>query len=307
VKRALLALALALALTSCSRREPLVTWFDGAHAVSLRYPASWRSTPADPAPSGAIYRVFRPRDSRLHLTASLLAAPLEAGALDAYGAAFLAGKEVAFRRPGRDGAIEAAYADASGRYRLELVAVGPVAHGLLIQADEAAWKEKGGVIEDVAASFQPERPAAWGERREERFGYALRLPPSWRETQGFAKGDTLLRVFLSPAVGVDDHRQLLYASLTLTVESLGEGGFEGYYKRKREALGEAFPVVRHEPWKDGYTDTIVTETAVVTSRIKRFYRASPTRGYCLAFEASDDVYRRVAPWFDLIAGTLELS
>jgi hypothetical protein len=305
VKRALLALA--LAFPSCSHREPLVTWFDGPHGVSLRYPATWRTTSADAASSGAIYRVFRPRESRLHLTASLLAAPLADGTLDAYASVFLAGKEVAFRRAGRDGAIEAVYSDASGRYHLVLVTAGKEAGGLLIQADEATWKEKAGVIEDVAQSFQLERPAAYPERREERFAFSLRVPPSWRETQGFAKGDTLLRVYLSPAVGVDDHRELLYASLTLTVEPLGDGGFEGYYKRKRDALGEAFPVVRHEPWRDGYTDTIVTETAVVTSRIKRFYRASGSRGYCLAFEASDDVYRRAAPWFDLIAGTLEVS
>jgi hypothetical protein len=305
VKRALLALALVLA--SCSRREELVTWFDAPHGVSLRYPGTWRTTPADAATSGAIYRVFRPREGRLHLTASLLSAPLPDGAMDAYASAFLAGKDVAYRRPARGGGIEAAYSDASGRYRLVLVPVGKEVAGLLIQADEEAWKATGRTIEDVAASFQLEQPSAYGDRHEERFGYALRLPPSWHETQGFAKGDTLLRVFLSPAVGVDDHRQLLYASLTLTVEPLAGAGFEGYYKRKRDALGEAFPVVRHEPWKDGYADTIVTETAVVTSRIKRFYRASPTRGYCLAFEASDDVYRRVAPWFDLIAGTLEVS
>jgi hypothetical protein len=295
---------------ACSRREPFLTYFDGAHLVSLRYPASWRTTPADPATSGAAFRYFRPRDSKTAITASLLSASLGGGTLDAYAGAFTAGKTVGARseiKRGGAAGVVASYGDAEGRYGLVLLAQGQEVRGLLVQGDETSWKGHGRAVDEMMASFQWERAADYVEHREARFGVAFRLPSSWRETQGFAKGDMMLRVFASPAVGIGDDRQLLHASLTVTVEPIGTGGFAGYYHRKSEALGEAFPVVRHEPWKGGYADTIVTETAVMTSRIKRFYGASSARGYCLAFEASEDVYRRVAPWFDFIADTLEVS
>jgi hypothetical protein len=306
---ALLSFALTLC-PACSRREPFLTYFDGAHAVSLRYPASWRTTPADPATSGAAFRYFRPRESKPGITASLLSASLGGGTLDTYARALSSGKTVSALseiKRGSGAGLVATYADAEGRYGLVLLAQGQEVRGLLVQGDETSWKSHGRAVDEMMASFQSERAADYVEHREARFGLAFRLPSSWRETQGFAKGDMMLRVFASPAVGVGDNRQLLHASLTVTVEPIGTGGFAGYYDRKRAALGEAFPVVRHEPWKAGYADTIVTETAVMTSRIKRFYGASSARGYCLAFEASEDVYRRVAPWFDFIADTLEVS
>jgi hypothetical protein len=60
-------------------------------------------------------------------------------------------------------------------------------------------------------------------------------------------------------------------------------------------------------WGDGYADVMQTETPLSASRLKRFYRVAGGRGYSLAFEAREDVFHGVAPWFDLIAGTLKVG
>lgn len=174
-----------------------------------------------------------------------------------------------------------------------------------VVGDAEAQARRARQIADIRESLTREDPQRYHPHREARFGVALRLPPPWRETQGFIRGDTLLRVFVSPPLAMDG-RDAVRAALTLTVEPAGEGGIAGYYERKRDSLGDAFVVVKHDAWGDGYVDTIVTETAVMTSRIKRFYRVANGRGYCLAFEAREDVFARAAGWFDLIAGTLEL-
>jgi hypothetical protein len=175
-----------------------------------------------------------------------------------------------------------------------------------IVGDTEAQGRRARQIAQIRESLTHEDPQRYPQHREQRFGVMLRLPPSWQETQGFIRGDTLLRVFVSPPVAMDG-RDTVRAALTLTVEPSGDGGLAGYYQRKRDSLGDAFVVVKHEAWRDGYVDTIVTETAVMTSRIKRFYRVANGRGYCLAFEAREDVFARAAGWFDLIAGTLEIA
>jgi hypothetical protein len=65
-------------------------------------------------------------------------------------------------------------------------------------------------------------------------------------------------------------------------------------------------VTQHET-PEGYLDEMVVDTPVSTSRSRRFYRVAGPRACVLAFEASEDVYWDVAPWFDVIAGTLRVE
>lgn len=290
----------------CARRDPIVTYFDAPHGVSLRYPASWRLQAADPAATGGAYRHFRAPGSGA-LSATTLARPVRGTLYDTL-AGFTAGKKALLPNEVRRGSlvgVSCLYSDGAGRYGVVLIPWDGQYQMLLLQGDEASWTRHAPAIAEMMASFQVERAADYPEHREPRFGFALRVPPSWRETQGFARADTLLRVYASPVLAVDG-RDGVQASLTVTVEPLGSASLDDYYQRKRKDLGDAFAVVKHEAWRDGYVDTIVTETAVMTSRIRRFYRVSDRRGYCLAFEAREDVFARASGWFDLIANTLAL-
>jgi hypothetical protein len=158
----------------------------------------------------------------------------------------------------------------------------------------------------MAKSLTLERPASYPEQRNERFAFAVRVPPSWRETRSFSGGETCLVQFTSPALAADRSRQTVHASLTLTVEPIPDAGdLDAYYSRTRQKMGDSFQITRHGAWKDGYVDLMKTETPIATSIVRRYYRADQRRGYSLTFEAREDVYPRVARWYDMIASTLK--
>jgi hypothetical protein len=143
--------------------------------------------------------------------------------------------------------------------------------------------------------------------REGGFGFALRMPPSWRETRRFSGGGTLLLQYASPPLAVDTGGSTVHASLTVSVERLdADTDLDAYYDATRLKLGDAFKIVSHQPWQGGYVDVMTTETPISAARIKRFYAVAGARGYSLTFEAREDVFARVARWCDLIAGTFAI-
>jgi hypothetical protein len=165
-------------------------------------------------------------------------------------------------------------------------------------------------LEEMTRSFTLERPAAYPVLSDKRFGFAIGLPASWRETQRFSGRGRLLLQFLSPALAADRQRDTVHSSLALTVEPLDrdEDSLEAYYAATRKRLGVAYTLLSHAPWgSDGYVDVMHVETPMSASRVKRFYRVAGGRGYCLAFEAREDVYSKVARWCDLIAGTFKVE
>ncbi len=158
----------------------------------------------------------------------------------------------------------------------------------------------------MALSLTLERAEGYPETRDDKLGFSIRLPPSWKRTRRFAGGGTELFQFTSPALAVDKGGQTVHASLTLTLEKApATGGVQAYYDATRLKLGDAFKVVSHEPWKGGFVDLMNVETPISASRVKRFYDAHGERGVSLMFEARADVFGRASRWFDLIASSFE--
>lgn len=181
-------------------------------------------------------------------------------------------------------------------------------YGLYAEGQAASFESHRPILDEMAKSLTLERPELYPEERNDTYGFSIRVPASWRPTHGLSGRDQLLMQFTSPAVGADRNRQTVHASLTLTVEPIAGGGdVEAYYGATRQKMGESFAILSHTGWRGGYVDVMRTETPVAVSRVKRFYRATPGRGYCLAFEARDDVFSRVSKWCDLIAATLKVG
>jgi hypothetical protein len=178
-------------------------------------------------------------------------------------------------------------------------------YGLYVQADKPQFEKHRAVLEDMAKSLTLERPAFFNEQKNDAFGYAIRLPPSWTSTRSLSGGTTLMTQYTSPALA-SEKGQTVHASLTLTVEP-APSGLEPFYKAQRAKLGEAFSLFSHNPWQGGYVDMMGTETPMSESRVKRFYRTSNGRGYTLAFEAREDVFGRISRWCDLIASTFMVA
>jgi len=233
------------------------------------------------------------------------------GNLEEYAQVYLAGNILASsREEERQGAKGHSYlfasADGETRHSLLLLEEEGRMYGLYAQGEAALFQRHYSVLEEMTRSLTLERAASYPERRNDGFGFSIRLPPSWRESRRFSGGGTLLLQFTSPPLAADKNRQTVHASLTLTVEPLPEGGtVESFYEGARQKMGESFLVVSHRPWQSGYVDVMRTETSVAASNVKRFYRVEGRRGYSLAFEARDDVYPRVAQWYDVIASTFE--
>ncbi len=113
---------------------------------------------------------------------------------------------------------------------------------------------------------------------------------------------------MSPALAVDKGRQTVHASLSVTFETVPEGGgLAEYYETARRRLGDNFQLTNHAAFKGGYVDTMRTETPVAISYVKRYYFAQRGRGCSLSFEAREDVFPRASRWADYIASTLRFG
>lgn len=292
-------------------REPLLTYFNGDHALTVRYPASWKTDQAEQ--DGVWYRYFLGPTSgpqkKPEVSVTLLAGPL-GGPVEQYAQAYLAANTLATSRDEeRQGAKGRSYvftsADGATRYSLLLLAEGERVYGLYAQGEAKSFERHAGAVLEMEKSLTLERTALYSLQRDKDFAFSLRVPPSWREARRFAGAGTLLLQYTSPPVGADKGGQTVHASLTLTVEPLASGGnLESLYEASRAKLGDAFPLLSHAPWPpNGYVDVMRSETPIAVSRVKRFYRAEGRRGYSLSFEAREDVFPRVSRWYDLIAST----
>lgn len=288
-----------------------MTYFDAPHALSLRYPATWTAALAEQG--GVRYRYFQAPGAgpqhRSVLTVTLLDQAL-AGSLDEYAQGVLTGLPPQETRDEARGAVRgrryrAASPDGATRHSLLVLQEEGRAFGLHAQGDAAAFAEMLDALTAMEDSFALERVAAYPERRNDEFRYALRVPASWKGTRTLAGRGSHVTQFLSPPLAVEPNGQTVHASLTLTVEPApGDGTVAEYRQATRDKQGDAFKVIGHEAWRDGLLDVLLTETPLAVSRGKRFYRTAGGRAYGLAFEAREDVFPRVSRWCDLIASTL---
>lgn len=313
-RHAVAAAVLLLAELGCRRapREPLITYFSAEHGLSIRYPSSWRTEQAEQA--GVWYRYFLappagPKRTPA-ISVTLLAGALS-GTVDEYAQSYVAGNNVASSHDEERGSAKGrSYLfqsnDGATRHSLLLLKEEQHVYGLYAQGEAPLFDRHFATIDEMTRSLSLERAADYPEQRNERFGFAVRLPPSWKETRQFSGSGTYLVQYRSPPVAADGNRDPVHASLTLTVEAVPRGGqLQDYYDAARTKLGESFQILSHRPWRGGFTDEMRTETPVAVSHVKRFYRAAAGRGYTLSFEAREDVFPRVSRWCDLIAGTLQ--
>jgi hypothetical protein len=278
----------------------------------VRFPARWKT---DQARQGDLwYRYFQAPPwgdgKQAPVTTTLIATPLS-GTLESHAQRALLGLSVSGSReetrPGAKGRSWTAVSpDGATRHHLLLLQEETRVYGLHAQGPEGGFRVEEAALAALMGSLALERWALYAEERNDAFGYSLRVPPSWKATRSFSGGGTYLKQFTSPALGMDRGGQTVHASLTLTAEALPAGAtVDTFYQAANAKHGEAFQLISHTAWKDGYVDLLRTETPMAESRGKRFYRIADGRGYTLAFEARADVYPRVSRWCDMIAATFE--
>ena len=312
---ALAALAVGAGVAGCRRgaeAEQFLTYYNSEHALTVRYPASWKSEQV--RQGDAFYHYFTAPPAgpeRKPPVSVLLVAGAATSTLDAFAQPYLAGLTVSEtreeQRPGARGRTWSAIAaDGTTRHRLLLLQEENRVYGLQAQADAGEFGTHEKTIDEMIASFALERWALYTEDRSDTFRYALRMPPTWKSTRTFSGGGTLLKQFTSPPLGMDKGGHTVHAVLTLTVENVAAGSTpEAFHQAMQAKLGENFQLLGHTAWKDGFVDQLRTETQVAESRGKRFYRLAEGRAYTLAFEARADAYPRVSRWCDMIAATLK--
>jgi hypothetical protein len=195
--------------------------------------------------------------------------------------------------------------DRAMRHSLLLLKEDGRVYGLYAQAEAGLFERHAPELDEMQRSLSLERPSTYSEERNDKAGFSIRIPPSWRSARSFSGGGTFLTQFTSPPIGVDKD-QTIHASLTVTVEPIrDEGDLASFYAAARDKQGDAFQLLSHAPWRGGYVDMLRTETPVAVTRLKRFYLVDKGRGYTLSFETRDDVYVRVSRWYDMIAATLK--
>jgi len=295
------------------RQEPYLTYFNAEHALTVRYPASWRTEQAQNGEQ--TYRYFQApnfgEEARKPAVTVLLIAQALAGTIDQYAQTTLAGQTISTtrdeERPGAKGRWWAALSpDGATRHQLLLLQEEGRVYGLHAQGPAAGFREQEANVAEVMKGFALERWALYTEERNDAYRYSIRVPPSWKDTRSFSGQGTYLKQFTSPVLGVDAGGQTVHASLTLTAEPVPAGTTSAaFYQAANAKLGENFQLISHSDWKDGFVDLLRTETPMAESRGKRFYRVAEGRGYSLAFEARSDVYPRVSRWCDMIAASFK--
>jgi hypothetical protein len=304
----------ALGAAACrGRGETFLTYFSGEYAVSLEYPATWRGEQS--SQEGVWFRHFQPPASLTgggRLSATLLVAP-RTSTLDEYAGAYLQGAKVTSTRDdSRQGARGRAFAylSADGRTESSLLLLqdGPRIYGLLVQGDPPLVAAHRATLARLQRSLALERPAHYPEHARPRFGYSLRVPPSWKESREFSGEASHFVQFTSPPLLAEKEGATVHAFLAVSVEAAPDGDdLDAFYEAQRRKLGEAFVRLNHLPWNRGYLDVLSTETQVSASRSKRFYRVGGGRGYSLTCEAREDAYPRITAWCDIIASTLKIG
>jgi hypothetical protein len=279
----------------------------------VRYPASWRSQQA--VEGGVFYRYFlgpsgsggKPSLSATAFAASpgrSLASVAESYTANAAG--------LVTKDEERAGAKGKSYAfasqDGATRQTLLLVEDQGRVLGFLVRGEAAAAEREAALLDEIRKSFTVEKAEAYPEVRDDALGFSVRIPGSWRETRHFKGGGNAVIQYTSPAIAADKGGETVHASLSLSVEEApDDGSLDAYYRASRAKLGESFLVLDHEDYSGGYMDRLRTETPIATSEVKRLYRVSGGRGYSLTLEARDDVYMKVARWYDLFAATLRVG
>ena len=304
-----------MAAAGCRRgagAEQFLTHYNAEHALSLRYPASWKTEQVKQGESWLRYFTAPPAGpERKPAVSVLLVAIPAASTLDATVQPYLAGLTVSEtsdeERPGARGRTWSAIsADGKTRQRLLLLQEQNRVYGLHAQGEAEGFEAQEPAVAEMIQSFSLERWALYPEERNDTYRYSMRVPPTWKSTRTFSGGGTFLKQFTSPALGMDTGGQTAHASLTITVENVPAGSSaDAFFKAMQAKLGENFQLLSHTPWKDGYVDLLRTETPMAESRGKRFYRVVDGRAYTLAFEARADVYPRMSRWCDMIAATLK--
>jgi hypothetical protein len=308
------AVAVLAGAAGCGRRSPhpFVTYFNPEPALTLQMPSNWTTEQVEQ--EGRSYRYFLapPVGSPRKPAVSVALLTGSGGSLDEHAQRYLAGHTVAssreVSRPGLAGkSWRLLSSDGATRYSLLLVSDGERVYGLYGAGEAAHFEPHAAAIGEMEKMLTPERPERYPEHRNDKLGFSVRVPDSWKTTRNFSGGGTYLMQFTSPALGAENG-QTVHAILTLTSEAApGDGNLDAFYKAIRARLGAPFRVMSHTPWKDGYVDVERSESPMSVSRVKRFYRVHGGRGYTLAFEARDDVFHRVSRWCDIMAATLAVG
>lgn len=309
------ALALAAAAPGCRRgaeAEQFLTYYNPEHALSMRYPASWKSEQVKQGEAWHRYFTAPPAGTERKPAVSVLLLAIPAAAtLDATAQPYLAGLTISEtrdeERPGARGRTWSAIsADGKTRHRLLLLQEENRVYGLRAQGEAAGFEAHEPAVAEMGQSFSLERWALYTEERNDAYRYTMRVPPTWKSTRTFSGGGTHLKQFTSPAFGMDKGGQTVHASLIVTAENVpATSNADAFFQAMQSKLGENFQLLSHTAWKDGYVDLLRTETPMAESRGKRFYRVAEGRGYTLAFEARADIYPRVSRWCDMIAATFK--
>jgi hypothetical protein len=276
--------------------------------VSVRYPASWSTDSVD-QPDNPSYRFFMAPGEKGQKTtptsASLLAA--RDTSLDAYAAALMEGATAVsnqdVERQGLKGKAYR-YGKPPARFGLVLLPTEGGVLGLYVQGDDSGFTRHRAAVDEMMDSFTVERPAAYVAVRDTAAGFALRLPPSWKRAGGMSNASITTIQFISPPVGVDRDGSRIHAGLVVKAQPFA-GDADAFYAQIRREAGHAYKVASHTPWKGGWVDVEMVETAMSEGRLKRFITVSGGRAYSLVFETREDVFHRVSAWCDLIASTFE--
>jgi hypothetical protein len=310
--------ALTFIVPACRQRprETLVMYFNAEFGLSLRYPASWQTMQA--TQESVWYRNFLAPPAgptrKPAVSVTLFVGPLVDG-LESHARVYLSDNEVLLSeddvRPGLAGKHYEFVTPKEGmRHSLLLWRVKGTERlvGLYSQGEASFFEKNAPVIEEIERSLALERPADYRRHRNERPTFELGIPSSWRHARRLTSGGRYLEQWTSPALAAERNRQTVHASLTVSVEDIGDkGSLEAFYRSTREKLGDQYRVVRHVAWRDGWMDVMRVETPMAVSRVKRYYRVAGGRGYSLILEARADVYDAVDGWCDIIASTFKIG
>jgi hypothetical protein len=138
-----------------ARQDPFLTYYNAEHAVTVRYPASWKTEQAQQ--DGAWYRYFLApptgADRRSAVSVTLIAAAVTEGTLEAYAQTYLAGNVISStqdaQRPG-----------AQGKYWRFQTADGQRKHSLLLLEESAESRtELARALAAAAAARPSPRPS----------------------------------------------------------------------------------------------------------------------------------------------------
>ncbi len=315
-RRRVLLTTVAMAISGCSPREPLLSFLDEESSLSFTHPPRWSLGFAQQGGIRYRYLTAPVLVSDKEALSVTLISPTVAESADAVSLAYLSGGSGVVAVPAPKDSTEWSFKDSSGvSSRLRVTSAGgDVYFGAWVRGSDAAMKDYAARLDTLLGSLRLEKASQWPE---ERFaGMAARVPSTWTRGSRFSSPTNATMQFKSLPLWVDKGTETIHGFVAVSKEPVpARGDLEAYARLLKDRVSDTVAVMEHQPWPAdralgrpaGSMDFMRSGTTLTATRVRRWITVKNGVGLMFFCESRADAFDRLDPWCRRMAETIHFE